>query len=75
MALPWLTDAHRAAAVEKAVVARRGRAELKDRLKRGDISLKQVFRDADSDEVVAKMKVLELCRRCPGWARPRRSRS
>ena len=75
MALPRLTDAQRAAALEKAAAARRARAELKDRLKRGSTSLKQVFTDAESDEILAKMKVWSCCRLCPGWARPRRRRS
>ena len=43
MALPQLTDEQRAAALEKAAAARRIRAELKDRLKRGGTNLKQVL--------------------------------
>ena len=43
MALPQLTDEQRAAALEKAAAARRARAELKDRLKRGGTNLKQVL--------------------------------
>jgi hypothetical protein len=66
VALPRLTDAQRAAALDKAVGVRRARAELKDRLKAGDISLKQVFQDADSDEIVAKMRVSELLQALPG---------
>ena len=65
MALPRLTDAQRAAALEKAAAARRARAELKDRLKRGSTSLKQVFTDAESDEILAKMKVSELLQALP----------
>ncbi len=72
---PQLTDEQRAAALEKAAAARRARAELKDRLKRGGTNLKQVLTDAETDEVLGKMKVsalLELCRR---WARSRLRRS
>ena len=65
MALPRLTDAQRAAALEKAAAARRARAELKDRLKRGSTSLKQVFKDAESDEILAKMRVSELLQALP----------
>ena len=43
MALPQLTDEQRAAALEKAAAARRARAELKERLKRGGTTLKQVL--------------------------------
>ncbi len=65
MALPRMTDAQRAAALEKAAAARRARAELKDRLKRGSTSLKQVFNYAESDEILAKMKVSELLQALP----------
>ena len=44
MVLPRLTYAQRAAALETAAAARRAQAELKDRLKRGSTSLKQVFK-------------------------------
>ena len=63
MALPQLTDEQRAAALEKAAAARRARAELKDRLKRGGTNLKQVLKDAESDEVlpkVGKVKAQEI---------------
>ena len=46
MALPQLTDEQRAAALEKAAAARRARAVLKERLKRGGTDLKQVLKDA-----------------------------
>ena len=49
MALPQLTDEQRAAALEKAAAARRARAELKERLKRGGTDLKQVLADAEED--------------------------
>ena len=60
MALPQLTDEQRAAALEKAAAARRARAELKDRLKRGGTNLKQVLKDAEGDDILGKMKVSAL---------------
>jgi transposase len=63
--LPQLTDEQRAAALEKAASARRARAELKDRLKRGDTNLEQVLKDAQTDEVVGKIKVAELLAALP----------
>jgi cytosine/adenosine deaminase-related metal-dependent hydrolase len=57
VALPQLTDEQRAAALEKAAAARRARAQLKERLKRGGTTLKQVLADAENDEAVAKLKV------------------
>ena len=65
MALPQLTDEQRAAALEKAAAARRARAELKDRLKRGGTNLTQVLKDAESDEVLGKMKVSALLEALP----------
>jgi hypothetical protein len=65
VALPQLTDEQRAAALEKAAAARRARAELKDRLKRGGTSLTQVLKDAESDEVLGKMKVSALLEALP----------
>jgi len=55
VAVPPLTDEQRAAALEKAAAARRARAELKGRLKRGGTTLKQVLDDAENDEAVAKL--------------------
>ena len=65
MALPQLTDEQRAAALEKAAAARRIRAELKDRLKRGGTNLQQVLKDAETDEVLGKMKVSALLEALP----------
>ena len=53
MALPQLTDEQRAAALEKAAAARKARAELKERLKRGGTDLKKVLADAEGPFVAA----------------------
>ncbi len=66
MALPQLTEEQRAAALEKAAAARRARAELKERLKRGGTTLAQVLEDAEKDEVLGKMKVSALLEALPG---------
>ncbi|MBO0839244.1 MAG: integration host factor MihF [Sciscionella sp.] len=71
MALPQLTDEQRAAALEKAAAARRARAELKERLKRGGTSLKDVLAQADDDEVFGKMKVAALLEALPGVGKVR----
>ncbi|MCW4353209.1 integration host factor MihF [Hoyosella sp. YIM 151337] len=65
MALPQLTDEQRAAALAKAAEARRARAELKERLKRGGTDLKQVLADAETDEILGKMKVSALLEALP----------
>ncbi|AOS63116.1 DNA uptake protein ComE-like DNA-binding protein [Actinoalloteichus hoggarensis] len=71
MALPQLTEEQRAAALEKAAAARRARAELKERLKRGGTTLKQVLTDAEADEVLGKMKVSALLEALPGVGKVR----
>jgi hypothetical protein len=63
---PTLSPEQRQAALDKAAAARRERAELKEKLKMGSINLKELFRLADSQEVVAKMKVLSVLESLPG---------
>jgi hypothetical protein len=62
---PPISPEARAAALEKAAAARRQRAELKERLKMGSITLPELFEQAD-DETVAKMKVLAVLESLPG---------
>lgn len=71
MALPQLTDEQRKAALAKAAAARKSRAELKERLKRGGTTLKQVLIDAESDEALAKLKVSALLEALPGVGKVR----
>ncbi len=63
---PKLTDEQRAAALEKAAQVRKTRSELKQRLKMGSISLSDIVKQAEDDEVVAKMKVLSVLESLPG---------
>jgi hypothetical protein len=63
---PALTADQRQAALEKAAAARRMRAELKEKLKMGSISLRELLQQADQDEVVGKMKVLAVLESLPG---------
>jgi hypothetical protein len=63
---PALTADQRQAALEKAAEARRVRAELKERLKMGSISLGELFDQAESDDIVGKLKVLALLESLPG---------
>lgn len=66
MALPTLTPEQRAAALEKAAEARKARAELKNKLKNGGISLSAVLKDGQSDDVIGKMKVSAVLESLPG---------
>lgn len=63
---PELSSDQRAAALEKAGAARRQRAELKDKLKMGSMTLEELLDQADRDEVVAKMKVVAVLESLPG---------
>ncbi len=71
MALPQLTEEQRAAALEKAAAARRARAELKDRLKRGKTTIREVLGQSDTDEVLGKMKVSALLEAMPNVGKVR----
>ncbi len=66
MALPSLTPEQRAAALEKAAEARKARAELKNKLKHGGMTLSQVLKDGQSDDVIGKMKVSAVLESLPG---------
>jgi len=63
---PSLSADQRQAALEKAATVRKQRAELKDRLKMGSVSLNELLNQGQSDEVVGKMKVLAVLQSLPG---------
>ena len=63
---PSLSADQRQAALEKAAAARRLRAELKEKLKMGSITLRELLAQADGDETVGKMKVLAVLESLPG---------
>ncbi|HWG74770.1 MAG TPA: integration host factor, actinobacterial type [Acidimicrobiales bacterium] len=63
---PALSPDQRQAALEKAALARRLRAELKEKLKMGSLTLRELVDEADSDEIIGKMKVLSVLESLPG---------
>lgn len=63
---PSLTPEQRSAALEKAALARKARAELKDHLKSGRLTLQELLSKADKDEIVGKMKVISVLESLPG---------
>jgi hypothetical protein len=63
---PSLTPEQRQAALEKAARARRERAEIKDHLKSGRVTLQELLVQSESDEIVGKMKVLAVLESLPG---------
>ena len=62
---PQLSDAQRQEALAKAAAVRRQRAELKDRLKIGDLTLADVLDMAAGDDVVGGTKVLAVLESLP----------
>jgi hypothetical protein len=67
---PQLSDEQRRQALEKAAEARRKRAELKDQLKSGRTTLRELV-DRTDDDVVGKMKVSTVLESLPGVGRVR----
>jgi hypothetical protein len=63
---PQLTPEQRQAALKKAAEARRARAELKERLKMGSITLPELLSAPAEDEMIGKMKVLAVLESLPG---------
>jgi len=57
--------------LEKAARVRRERAEVKNRLKNSGASLTDVLKSGQSNDVVAKMKVLDLLQAMPGLGKVR----
>jgi hypothetical protein len=70
MPLPTLTEEQRRDALAKAAEARKKRAELKERLKAGQTSLRDVLNMRD-DNIVAKMKVSAVLEALPGVGKVR----
>ena len=67
MALPQLTDEQRKDALEKAAQARHERAELREKIKSGKVTLEDVL-DSD-DPIASRMKVSTLIESLPGYGK------
>jgi hypothetical protein len=63
---PVLSPEQRQAALEKAAQVRRARAEIKERLKMGSLSLADALKQAENDDTVGKLKVLAALEALPG---------
>ena len=66
MTLPIMTPEQRADALAKGALVRRERADIKDRLKKGTLTVAEVIDRADGDDVAGKMKVLAVLKSLPG---------
>lgn len=65
--LPQLTDEQRKAALEKAAAARHARAELRENIKAGKVTLEDVFNM--DDDIALRMKVSALIEALPGYGK------
>ena len=71
MALPRLTPEQRQANLEKAAASRRERAEIKNRLKHSGASIVDVLKQGQENDVIGKMRVLDLLQSMPGLGKVR----
>lgn len=67
MALPNLTPEQRKAALEKAAEARHVRAELREKVKNGEVALKEVL--DSNDPIAERMRVSALIESLPGYGK------
>lgn len=70
MPLPKLTEEQRQEALKKAAEARQKRAELRKKLKSGDINIKDVINKTD-DPIISRMKVSSMLESLPGIGKAR----
>lgn len=73
MAIPQLTAEERQAALEKAKIARVKRAEVREDLKSGKLSLQDILA-MKNDEIVGRMKVSTLIETLPGYGKAKASK-
>jgi transposase len=73
MEVPRLTAIERAAALERAALARKVRSEVKAELKSGKRTLEEVIALGKSDDFIGKMKVSALIESMPGVGKIRAS--
>jgi hypothetical protein len=71
VALPQLTPEQRQANLDKAAASRRERAEVKNRLKHSGASIIEVLQQGQGNDVIGKMRVLDLISSMPGLGKVR----
>lgn len=65
MAIPTLSPEQLQSARSAATKARRARAEFKDKVRRGELTLSQALDEAAKDDVLAHVKVVDLLKALP----------
>ena len=71
VALPQLTPEQRQANLDKAAASRRERAEVKNRLKHSGGSILEVLQQGQTNDVIGKMRVVDLLQAMPGLGKVR----
>jgi len=71
VALPRLTPEQRQANLDKAAASRKERAEVKNRLKHSGASIVEVIEQGQTNEVIGKMRVVDLLQAMPGLGKVR----
>lgn len=68
---PAMSPEDRARALEEAKIARQVRAQHKDDVRKGVLSVADILRISDENPIVAKMRVIELLESIPGYGKVR----
>lgn len=71
---PQMSDSQRAAALERAALARRVRAEVKELLKSGSLDFQGLLERADEDDLIGGIKVSAVLSSMPGTGKVRAKR-
>ncbi|MCF0104248.1 MAG: integration host factor [Eggerthellaceae bacterium] len=69
MAIPQLTPEQRKEALKKAQIARTKRAAIKADLKSGKATIKNVLAQGAKDDIIGRMKVIDLISALPGYGK------
>jgi guanylate kinase len=68
---PAMSAEDRARALQEAKIARQVRALHKEEIRKGTLTIADIFRISDDNPIVAKMRVLELLESIPGYGKVR----
>ncbi|MFJ9417850.1 integration host factor, actinobacterial type [Streptomyces sp. NPDC101227] len=66
MALPTITAEQRSAALAKAAAVRKARSELIDQVRKGKVTMAEVLKRADKEDLLKKTKVAAVIKALPG---------
>ncbi|WP_040808447.1 integration host factor, actinobacterial type [Nocardia concava] len=66
MALPTMTPEQRSEALAKAAAVRKARSEMIAEVKKGSLSLSELLKRADKEDLVKKTKVAAVIKALPG---------